>query len=95
VEQAGRGHGWEFGEDPDQALGLRIRQRAQENGVHHAKNRGSGSNTEGQTEDRGGRKAGILGQHAQAIAEVLRQTKHYISPGYRLDDVPRLRFGAA
>jgi hypothetical protein len=41
---------------------------AEENGVDHAEDGGSGSDTEGEAEDRGGGEAGIPAQHAEGVS---------------------------
>src|SRR5213078_3055346 len=54
----------------DQPLGLRIRQRTQKNGVHHAENGGVGTDAESEREYGDGGEARAALQHAERIAEI-------------------------
>jgi len=51
-------------------------QRAQHDGVDQAEDCGIGSDAEGERNDCEGGKAGTLAQHAQAVADILKQTLH-------------------
>src|SRR5438309_536503 len=54
----------------DQPLGLRIRQRTEKNGVHHAENGGVGADAESEREYGDGGEARAALQHAEHIAEI-------------------------
>ncbi len=59
-----------------QLAAIAIRQRAKEHAVHNAENRRVGADAKGQSDDCGGRKSGVLEQHAGAIADVLQERLH-------------------
>lgn len=52
--------------DPDEAVRIRIRQRLEDDCIDYAEHRGVHSDAEGESQDRGGSKAGIAAQHARA-----------------------------
>ena len=81
----GRVMGIHFRDRPD-AVGFGIRQRAQQNSVHNAEDRRRRADAECQRDDRDSGKAGTLAQHAQAIANVLKQDLHRQSPGLAESD---------
>ncbi len=59
--------------DGHEPLGIRIRQRAQEDGVDHGEDGGVGADAERQRDQRRGGEAGRAPQHAEAVAQVLPQ----------------------
>src|SRR5438046_10306333 len=58
------------GPHADQPRGMRIRQRTQKNGVHHAENGGVGTDAESEREYGDGGEARAALQHAERIAEI-------------------------
>ena len=66
--------------EANQFLGTRIRQGAENDGVHQAENGCVGADTERERQHRYSREPGILAHHAQSIAKVLQQYLHWLSP---------------
>ena len=73
VAQSAVGEVGEFGEDAHQPVGVGVGELAQEHRVDHAEDGGGGADSERQAEHGRGGEAGIPGQHAQAVAEILRE----------------------
>ena len=63
-------------EDYGHAIGVGVRQRAQQDSVGHAEHRGIGANAEGQHEHGDNSERGVSAQSAGAVAEILREVFH-------------------
>ena len=63
----------------DQLLGVRDRQRLQQDGIHNGEDAGVGADAEGEREDDGRREAAILDQHARGELHILKQTVHEVT----------------
>ena len=74
--------------DPHQALRVVKGQRAQQERVHHAEERGTGADAQSHNEDGEGGEARIAAQRAKTVAQVFREAvRHtclYSAPGERL-----------
>ena len=62
--------------DGDQLTGLRVRERVEEDTVHHREERGVGTDTESEGGDGDDRKGGRLEEHAEGEADVLSESDH-------------------
>ena len=60
----------------DQAIGIAKRERAQQHRVHDTEDCRSGADPEHQREQRRRRESGTLGQHPQAISNILKEGAH-------------------
>src|SRR6266403_2329919 len=69
-----------LGVNADEPLGMRVRQRLKEHGVHHREYPGRGSDTEHQAQHGRRGKTQILAHHADRKLEVLPQRFHWIPP---------------
>jgi len=67
-------------QDHGQAVRILIRQGTQQDGVHHAEDRGVGTDTQGERDDSDSGEARPLSQHAESVANVLKPTLHEVSP---------------
>jgi hypothetical protein len=67
-------NGWSgrFFMNRDQPVGFLIGQRPQQYDVDESENRGIGPDTERQRQHGDSGEAGVLGQHSQAVADVLK-----------------------
>ena len=61
---------------PNQAAGIRVRQRSQQRGVDHAKHGGCGPDAQCEGGQRHGREPRALRQHPQAVSDVLEEGIH-------------------
>jgi hypothetical protein len=57
--------------EPDQALGLRIGERPQQDGGDQAEHHGVAADAQGERQDRHGGEAGLAQEHAAGVADVL------------------------
>src|SRR5262249_24657106 len=62
--------------DADKAVGVRIRKRSQQDGVDHREQRGVGTDSKGESQDRNGGEAGVLAENADSEANVLPEGFH-------------------
>src|SRR5438045_8362235 len=67
-------------EDSYQTIGIAVGQRTQQHGIHDAENGRVGSHAESQGQDSHDRECGLLDQHAQTIANILKQSPHEDAP---------------
>ena len=65
----------------DEAVGVAVRQRAQEDGVDRAEDRRVRPDAERQREDSHQGEAGVLDEHPQGEAQILEKRVHLASPG--------------
>src|SRR5262249_51530499 len=63
---------------PHELIGMMKRQRAEEDGIHNAEDRGVGSDAEGQCQDDDDGESGGSAQGAEAIGDVLKERSHSI-----------------
>ena len=66
--------------DLHETIRIFVGQRAQQDRVDDAKDGGVGADAEGERDDRHGREAGVLRQHAQAVSHVLKKGTHNFLP---------------
>src|SRR5882672_10821475 len=66
--------------DSNELLGVRVRQRLQEYGIHDRENPGRGSNPEHQAQHRRGREAEVLAHHSNGKLDVLPERFHRLPP---------------
>src|SRR5260370_20219676 len=59
-------------EDSYQTIGIAVGQRTQQHGIHDAENCRVGSHAQSQSQDGHDRECGLLDQHAQTIANILK-----------------------
>src|SRR6267378_7245639 len=79
VESAIR-ESWKFRVDSNELLGVRVRQRLQEHGIHDRENPGSGANSKHQAQHRCGRESEVLAHHSNGKLDVLPERFHWIPP---------------
>src|SRR5262249_7182332 len=65
-----------FAFDVDDALGVRKRKRTEKNAVHQAEDGGVRANAESERDHGYGRKAFVLKQHPESVANVLKKSVH-------------------
>ena len=65
--------------DQHEPLGVDVRQRPQQDRVHHAENRRARADAERDRRDSDRREAGILPQHSGGVAEILEEVVHMIA----------------
>src|SRR5262245_15289458 len=84
---------WPVLAHPNQSLGYRVRQRAQQHGIHYTEDRRVRADAERQRGDGNQGEAGLLHQHSRAVAQVLPQGLHNFSSlcSYRSRAFPALR----
>ena len=67
---------WETFSNEYQPLRMRIRQRTQQNCIHHAENGGVGPDSDGENQYGNKRESGIFSQYAKSKANVLNESFH-------------------
>src|SRR5262250_3104940 len=67
-------------EDSYQMIGIAVGQRTQQHRIHDAENGCVGSHTQSQHQDSQDRERTLLDQHAQTIANILKQSTHEDAP---------------
>ena len=65
-------HAWIVKVDPYKTIGVAERKRTEQHGVHDAEDRRVGPHAQSQRQDRHDRERGLLDQHAQTIANILK-----------------------
>src|SRR5439155_19066381 len=59
--------------NPNQAVGIAKRQRAQQQGIDHAEDGGAGTDAESDDQDREGCEPGVAAQGSDGVAQILKQ----------------------
>src|SRR6202043_77609 len=67
-------------EDSYQTVGIAVGQRTQQHGIHDAENGRVGSHAQSQRQDSHDRECGLFDQHAQTIANILKESPHEDAP---------------
>src|SRR6516225_3372617 len=62
--------------ESDQTPGVLVGERFEKNGVSYAEHRCVGADPERESQHRDGSEAGVLGQHTQAITQILEKCRH-------------------
>src|SRR5215469_3286788 len=88
-------------EDSRNALGLRIRQRLQQNSINHAKNRAVSANAQSKGQNNGHGKCRTLAEHAHRVAQVFEKILQILCPAHiparllDLTNTPNIRDAAS
>ena len=79
MPQAAVGEVGELREDAMETLRFGVRKGTEEDGVDDAENGGGGADAQGQAEHGNRGEAGVLSEHAKAVANVLQERRHETS----------------